>query len=78
MFSVKRAPNLRGTVYPKVLFPDQRDITLQRFVTLDAFWSPVRIILAGVVLVVRRRGNRQLLTDRLDPVCVLMLVNKGG
>ena len=77
MLSVKLAPNLTGTVYPKVLFPDPRDITLQRFVTLGAFWSPVRIILTGFVLVIRRRGDRQLLTDRLDPVCVLMLVNKG-
>ncbi len=27
MFSVKLAPNLRGTVYPKVLFPDPREIS---------------------------------------------------
>jgi hypothetical protein len=76
--SVKLAPNLTGSVYPKVLSPDPRDITLQRFVTLGAFWPPVRIILTGFVLVIRRPGDRQWLADRLDPVCVLMLANKAA
>jgi hypothetical protein len=75
---VKLAPDLTGTVYPKVLFPNPCDIVLQAFVTLDAFWPPLRITLTGFMLVIRRRGDRQLLADRLDPVLTLMLVNKGG
>ena len=40
--------------------------------------TPLRFALAAFVFVVGGRGDRQLLTDRLDPISVAVLVHELG
>jgi len=61
-------PDLAHAIDPEVLVPDPLDRGTELGVAHRPGRQPPRIGLAGLVLVVRRRGDRQLGTDQLDPV----------
>ena len=51
------APDLPGAVDREALIPHPLDLGLQYLVMLHSWLQPLRISLAGLVLVIRRRGN---------------------
>ena len=66
----------RCAVHPVVLLPHPTYLHTQRIVMLQLGWQPPRHRCPGLVFVVCRRGNRQLLADRLDPMVSAMRIDK--
>ena len=76
--AVQLAPYLAGAVHPIVLFVHPPDHLRQLGVPAGTSRTPLRLALPTLVLVVGGRGDRQLFTDRLDPIRVAVLVHKRG
>ena len=76
-FPLKLTPHLPGAVHLVVLFPHAIDFRRQCPVLLHPRRQPPRVRCPGLVFVVRRRGDRQLLADRLDPKSLPVLVDEG-
>src|SRR5690606_28894251 len=70
------APHLARAVDAEIVLVHTSDLRTKLLVTAHTLRSPLRSGLPGLDLVVRRRGDRQLLADRLDPVSVAVLVDK--
>src|SRR5690606_33769308 len=75
-FTVQLPPNLPRAVDFMVGKPDAADLLLQPLVPLRTLRSARRIGRPGLVRVVRRRSDRQLLADRLDSVFIPVLVDE--
>src|SRR5690606_19900393 len=75
--AVQLAPHLLGAVDLEVRLPHSPDLTAQPLIPLRARRAASRVSLAGLVLVVRRRSDRQLLADRLDSVLPAVLVDEA-
>src|SRR5690606_27064844 len=75
-FPVQLAPHLARPVGLAVLLPDPVDLRRQRLLPVPAWGLAHRVDLAAGVVVVRRRGDRQHLADRLDPVGVPVLIDE--
>src|SRR5690606_35768525 len=69
-------PDLACSVRSEVLLPHAPDGPRQLGIASNPRRGPTRIRLAGLVFVVRRRGDRQLGADRLDPVLLTMGVDE--
>ena len=69
-------PDLPSPVHPEVLLPDPLDRLTQLGLSNGSIGSSGRIYLTGLLLVVRRRGDRQLPADRLDPVLLTVLIDE--
>src|SRR5579871_1221221 len=70
-------PDLVGAVGPlEALVKDAANLDRQPLVALLSLGPLLRREATGAVLVVRRRGDRQHLADRLDPVFVAMLLDE--
>ncbi len=76
VFAIHLVPDLSRTIDPKVIVPDSLDIDLELLILLSPFRQPTRISLTRLLLVIRRRGDRQLLADPLDPIFGPMLVDE--
>jgi hypothetical protein len=66
-FAMQLPPDLACPIHPEVLLPDTMDRAGKLGIALHARRQPRRIGLPALVFVIRRRGDRQLLADRLDP-----------
>jgi hypothetical protein len=75
---VELSPHLPSTVHPIVLFMNPPDHLGQCSVPAGTSRTPIRFALSAFVLVIGGRGDRQLLTDRLDPIRVAVLVHERG
>lgn len=75
-FSMQLAPDLAATVNAEVLIPDALDFSAQPAIALDSGRRAVRLGFTGLVLVVRRRGNRQDTADRLNPVRLPVIIDE--
>src|SRR5690606_28030356 len=62
---------------PATLIPHALYFRLQRVVTLRPLRTKLRLAFSRLLFVVRRRGDRQYCTDRLDPKSVLVLIDIG-
>ena len=71
------APDLAHAIDLEVLGKDACNLRPQHLVPLSPTRPPSGIAALGAVYVVRRRGDRQDLADRLDPIDVAMIVNEG-
>ena len=69
-------PHLAGTVSLAILLPHPLDLRAQRLIPMPARRLACRLGFAAGVLVVRRRGDRQDLADRLDPVGIAVFVDE--
>src|SRR5687768_9915861 len=69
-------PDLARAVDAEVLLVHALNLRHQRLVASQPRRKTLRIGLAGLVLVVQRRGDRQLLADRLDPVEIAVGVDE--
>src|SRR6266550_2242715 len=76
LFPVQLSPHLARAVDLEVVVPNSANTSSELAVPAHARRHPTRINLPALVLVVRRRGDRQLRADRLDPVCVAMRVDE--
>ena len=74
-FSLKLTPDLPGAVHLVILIPHAIDRLRQRLVPLHPGRYACRVRCPGLVLVVRRRGDGQLLAYRLDPKYSPVLVD---
>ena len=75
-FAVQLSPDLAHTVHPEVLLPDAMDRACELAVALNTKRQVRRIDVPAPVFVIRRRGDRQLRADRLDPVLASMRVDE--
>ena len=75
-FSAKLTPDFARTVDAEVLLPDPLDLLAELDVANRPSRKPRGVRLAGLLLVVGRRGDRKLSADRLDPVLLAMLVDE--
>ena len=73
---VQLPPHLPGAVDLEVFIPHPPDLGRQRTVTTHTRRQPPRVGRPRFMLVVCRRGDRQLGADRLDPVSVPVSVDK--
>src|SRR5690348_6947679 len=71
------APDLAHTVNPEVLLEHAPDFDLQNSITLGPGRELGRIMPLGQVIVIGRRGDRQHLADRLDPIGDTMIIDEG-
>ena len=69
-------PDLANPVAPARGLPHPRDMPSIDHVLPVTRRPPVRVGLAGLVLVVGRRGDRQHLADRLDLALIAMLIDE--
>ena len=76
-FAAQLTPDLAHAVDLEVLIEDPPDLDAEHDVALDARRRCLRIGAAGDVGVVRRRGDRQHLADRLDPVIVAIRIDEA-
>jgi hypothetical protein len=76
-FSPQLQPNLADAIDREVLAMNPLDLIAQPIIAPIPLGPESRIGLARRMLPVGRRGNRQYLADRLDPVLRAMLVDKG-
>jgi hypothetical protein len=67
VLAIQLPPQLTHAVDLEVLIPDTLDVNFELAIPLRALRNTRWIALARLVLVVRRRGDRQLRADRLDP-----------
>src|SRR5690349_14169002 len=75
-FAAQLPPDLACTVDLEVLIPDPADRAGKLRIALHAMRQPRWIRLPALVLAIRRRGDRQLLADRFDPVLSPMRVDE--
>ena len=76
-FPLKLAPDLPGAVHTVILFPYTPYLHTQSLIALLPIRQPSRVHFPGLVLVIRRWGDRQLLADRLDPKSLPVFVDEG-
>src|SRR5574344_2534368 len=76
-FASQLSPDLAHAVDREVFAPDALNLGTERLIPAQASRPPFRVGLAGGMLVVGRRGNRQYLADRLDPVGLAVVVDEG-
>jgi hypothetical protein len=76
LLSLQMPPHLACSIGPEVLLPQTPNRTAQLGVALQSLRNALRIALSRFVLAVCRRGDRQQLADRLDPVLISMRVDK--
>jgi hypothetical protein len=62
---------------PEVLLEHAPDLDLQGRIVPGSAWQPLRVGPPRDMGVIRRRGDRQNLADRLDPVDGAVLVDEG-
>src|SRR5690606_7999034 len=74
--SAELPPDLFGAVHGEVLLPHATNLRAELLVTLLSVGSQRRIPVPSPVRVVRRRGDRQDIADRLDPVGTAVLVDE--
>ena len=71
------APHLAHAVNREILLEHAADLDLHRRIAPGPGGKPGWIAPLGDVIMVGRRGNRQHLADRLDPVSLAMIVDEG-
>ena len=74
--AAKLTPHLADPVHPEVLFPHPADLLAKLRVAACTGRQPAAVPFPGFALVVRRRGNRPLPAERLDPVFTAVGVNE--
>jgi hypothetical protein len=70
-------PDLAHAIYGEVVVEDAPDRGLERFVPLGSIGQPVRFTPLGGMVMVSGRGDRQDLTDRLDPMRIPVIVDES-
>jgi hypothetical protein len=76
-FALELPPDLANTVDSEVLLEDPTNFDLQRGVASRAGRQPRGIGPLGDIGPIGRRGDRQYLADRLDPMDPTMIVDEG-
>jgi hypothetical protein len=71
-FAQQLSPDLAHAVNLKIFLPDPADMLAQSRITPRAGRLPLAVRSPRSMRVVRRRGDRQHLADRLDPVSIAM------
>ena len=74
--AAKLAPHLANPIHPVVLLPHPGDVLAQLRVAMGTRRQPAAVRFPGLALVVRRRGDRQLPANRLDPVLLTVHVDE--
>jgi hypothetical protein len=69
-------PDLTGTVDAEVFFPHALNLSGKKRILPIPVCPPFRISFKCLVVVIRRWGDWQLTTNRLDPELSTMLVDK--
>ena len=76
-FALQLPPDLAHTVDAEILLEHSPDLALQSSITLGPVRELRRIMPLGHVIVIGRRGDRQHLADRLDPIRDAMIIDEG-
>jgi hypothetical protein len=76
-FALELPPDLAHAIDPEVLIEDAPDLDLQPGILPGARRQLGRIAPLGRMGVVGRRGDRQHLANRLDPLRPTMIVDEG-
>ena len=76
-FPLHLPPDLAHAVNPEVLPEHAIDLRLQNGIPLCPHREFLRIGALGDMIEIRGRGNRQNLADRLDPMCIALIVDEG-
>src|SRR5205085_1772194 len=76
-FAAHLLPDFAWPIYAMVLVVDPTNDRAQDLVALSARRAACRIALLGFAAEIRRRGDRQDLADRLDPIGRAVLVDEG-
>lgn len=76
--AVKLPPHLPSAVNPEVLLPHPPDQRPQFGIAAGTLRTPLRLALPSFVFVIGGRGDRQLLTNRLDPKRLSVFVHERG
>jgi hypothetical protein len=71
------SPDLAHAIDLEVFTPEALNLGAERLVATLASRAPGRIRLTRGLLVIGRRGDRQYLADRLDPVGLAVGVDEG-
>src|SRR5690606_22245397 len=75
-FPLHLPPDLAHAVDAEVLGKDPHDFRLEYLITLRSDRPAARITTLRNAFVVARWGDRQNPADRLDPICIAVLINE--